>query len=244
MESVQPLLIIAMAIFLISFCIIYFTKLQEPKTEAQNVVEGVKGALSFRHLVLGIIAIFFYVGIEVGIPGQLLFYLTEPVAEGGVLGSAPIAGAIAGIYWFLMLVGRFSSSLLSGKISPRTQLIVTSSLAILLLLAAIFMPEEIKMTLKGAEVPVKVLLIILCGICTSVMWGVVFNLATEGLGKFTAAASGLFMTMVVGGGVMPLIQSFLADAVGDIQSYWLVIAMLAYMLFYALVGSKPTKRLE
>jgi FHS family L-fucose permease-like MFS transporter len=210
LEVVQPLLFIAMGIFLISFLIIFFTKLQEPKTEAQNVMDGVKGALSHRHLLLGIIAIFFYVGIEVGIPGQLLFYLTEPVAEGGVLGSAPIAGAIAGIYWFLMLVGRFSSSLLSGKISPRTQLIVTSSLAILLLLAAIFMPEEIKMTLKGAEVPVKVLLIILCGICTSVMWGVVFNLATEGLGKFTAAASGLFMTMVVGGGIMPLIQSMVS----------------------------------
>ena len=244
MESVQPLLFIAMGIFAISFCIIYFTKLQEPKTEAQNVMEGVKGALSFRHLVLGIIAIFFYVGIEVGIPGQLLFYLTEPVAEGGVLGSAPIAGAIAGIYWLLMLVGRFSSSLISGKISPRTQLVFTSSLAIILLLVAIFLPEDIKMTLKGAEVPVKVLFIILCGICTSVMWGVVFNLATEGLGKFTAAASGLFMTMVVGGGVMPLIQNFLSDEVGHIQSYWLVVAMLAYMLFYALVGSKPNKVAE
>ena len=241
MESVQPLLFIAMGIFAISFCIIYFTKLQEPKTEAQNVMEGVKGALGFRHLVLGIIAIFFYVGIEVGIPGQLLFYLTEPVAEGGVLGSAPIAGAIAGIYWLLMLVGRFSSSLISGKISPRTQLVFTSSLAIILLLIAIFLPEDVKMTLKGAEVPVKVLFIILCGICTSVMWGVVFNLATEGLGKFTAAASGLFMTMVVGGGVMPLIQNFMSDKVGHIQSYWLVVAMLAYMLFYALVGSKPTK---
>ena len=241
MESVQPLLFIAMGIFAISFCIIYFTKLQEPKTEAQNVMEGVKGALGFRHLVLGIIAIFFYVGIEVGIPGQLLFYLTEPVADGGVLGSAPIAGAIAGIYWLLMLVGRFSSSLISGKISPRTQLVFTSSLAIILLLIAIFLPEDIKMTLKGAEVPVKVLFIILCGICTSVMWGVVFNLATEGLGKFTAAASGLFMTMVVGGGVMPLIQNFMSDKVGHIQSYWLVVAMLAYMLFYALVGSKPTK---
>ena len=241
MESVQPLLFIAMGIFAISFCIIYFTKLQEPKTEAQNVMEGVKGALGFRHLVLGIIAIFFYVGIEVGIPGQLLFYLTEPVAEGGVLGSAPIAGAIAGIYWLLMLVGRFSSSLISGKISPRAQLIFTSGLAIILLLVAIFLPEDIKMTLKGAEVPVKVLFIILCGICTSVMWGVVFNLATEGLGKFTAAASGLFMTMVVGGGVMPLIQNFMSDKVGHIQSYWLVVAMLAYMLFYALVGSKPTK---
>ncbi len=244
MESVQPLLIIAMAIFAVSFLIIYFTKLQEPETEAQNVMEGVKGALSFRHLVLGIIAIFFYVGIEVGIPGQLLFYLTEPVAEGGVLGSAPIAGTIAGIYWLLMLVGRFCSSLLSGKISPRTQLVCTSSLAIVLLLVAIFLPEDVKMTLKGAEVPVKVLFIILCGICTSVMWGVVFNLATEGLGKFTAAASGLFMTMVVGGGVMPLIQNFMAEKVGDIQSYWLVVAMLAYMLFYALIGSKPQKTAE
>ena len=242
MESVQPLLLIAMAIFAISFCIIYFTKLQEPETEAQNVMEGVKGALSYRHLVLGIIAIFFYVGIEVGIPGQLLFYLTEPVAEGGVLGSAPIAGTIAGIDWLLMLVGRFSSSLISGKVSPRSQLVCTSALAIILLLIAIFMPEDVKMTLKGAEVPVKVLFIILCGICTSVMWGVVFNLATEGLGKFTAAASGLFMTMVVGGGVMPLIQNFLAEKVGDIQSYWLVVAMLAYMLFYALVGSKPSKK--
>ena len=244
MESVQPLLFIAMGIFLISFAIIYFTKLQEPETESQNVIQGVKGALSYRHLVLGIIAIFFYVGIEVGIPGQLLFYLTEPVAEGGVLGSAPIAGAIAGIYWFLMLVGRFSSSVLSGKISPRAQLIFTSSLAIILLLVAIFLPEDVKMTLKGAEVPVKVLFIILCGICTSVMWGVIFNLATEGLGKYTAAASGLFMTMVVGGGVMPLIQNFMSDEIGHIQSYWLIVAMLAYMLFYALIGSKPSKKAE
>ena len=146
LEVVQPLLFIAMAIFLISFCIIYFTKLQEPETEAQNVADGVKGAMSYRHLVLGIIAIFFYVGIEVGIPGQLLFYLTEPVADGGVLGSAPIAGTIAGIYWLLMLVGRFSSSLISGKVSPRAQLIFTSTLAIVLLLAAIFLPEDVKMT--------------------------------------------------------------------------------------------------
>ena len=241
LEVVQPLLFIAMGIFLISFLIIFFTKLQEPKTEAQNVMDGVKGALGHRHLLLGIIAIFFYVGIEVGIPGQLLFYLTEPVADGGVLGSAPIAGAIAGIYWLLMLVGRFCSSLISGKVSPRTQLTITSSLAIILLLAAIFMPESIKMSLKGAEVPIKVLFIILCGICTSVMWGVIFNLATEGLGKFTAAASGLFMTMVVGGGIMPLIQHLTSEVIGDIQSYWIVIAMLGYLLFYALIGCKPNK---
>ena len=242
--KVQPLLLIALAIFALSFVVIFFTKLQEPEVEAQNVMSGVKGALGFKHLVLGIIAIFFYVGIEVGIPGQLLFYLSEPLEKGGVLGSAAVAGTIAAIYWLLMLVGRFSSSLISGKVSPRAQLTSTTAIAILFLLIAIFMPEDIKMTLKGANVPVKVLFIIMCGICTSVMWGVIFNLATEGLGKYTAAASGLFMTMVVGGGVMPLIQNLMAEKVGDIPSYWIVVAMLAYILFYALVGSKPSKTVE
>ena len=242
--KVQPLLLIALAIFALSFVVIFFTKLQEPEVEAQNVMSGVKGALGFKHLVLGIIAIFFYVGIEIGIPGQLLFYLSEPLEKGGVLGSAAVAGTIAAIYWLLMLVGRFSSSLISGKVSPRAQLTSTTAIAILFLLIAIFMPEDIKMTLKGANVPVKVLFIIMCGICTSVMWGVIFNLATEGLGKYTAAASGLFMTMVVGGGVMPLIQNLVAEKVGDIPSYWIIVAMLAYILFYALVGSKPSKTVE
>ena len=73
------------------------------------------------------------------------------------------------------------------------------------------------------------------------MWGVIFNLATEGLGKYTATASGLFMTMVVGGGLMPLIQNLMARKIGDINSYWIVVAMLAYMLFYALIGSRPAK---
>ena len=252
LEVVSPLLLIALVIFAASFFIVWFTQLTEPETEKADVIGGIKGALGYRQLLLGIIAIFFYVGIEVGIPGQLLFYLSQPVAEGGVLGSAAIAGLIAGIYWLLMLVGRFVSAFISGKVSSRTQLTVTSALALVLLIVAIFMPEANTMSLTipniaestwiEAEVPTKVLLIILCGICTSVMWGVIFNLATEGLGKYTATASGLFMTMVVGGGVMPLIQNLMATKVGDIQSYWLVVGMLAYMLFYALIGSHPSKK--
>ena len=252
LEVVSPLLLIALVIFAASFVIVWFTQLTEPETEKADVVGGIKGALGYRQLLLGIIAIFFYVGIEVGIPGQLLFYLSQPVAEGGVLGSAAIAGLIAGIYWLLMLVGRFVSAFISGKVSSRTQLTVTSALALVLLIVAIFMPEANTMSLTipniaestwiEAEVPTKVLLIILCGICTSVMWGVIFNLATEGLGKYTATASGLFMTMVVGGGVMPLIQNLMATKVGDINSYWLVVGMLAYMLFYALIGSHPSKK--
>ena len=253
MTAVAPLLLIAMAIFALSFVIIYFTKITEPETETSDVVAGIKGALGYRHLVLGIIAIFFYVGIEVGIPGQIIFYLSEPVANGGVLGSAAIAGTIAAIYWLLMLVGRFTSSFISGKVSSRTQLIVVSTVAIALIIIAIVMPASNTITLPGSEtspvdllifkftggeIPVKCVFLVLCGLCTSVMWGGIFNLATEGLGRFTASASGLFMTMVVGGGVMPLIQNLMAGTVGDINSYWLVVAMLAFLLVYGLVGCR------
>ena len=267
LSVVKPLLLIALIIFAVSFVIVWFTQLTEPETEKTDVLGGVKEALHYRQLKLGIIAIFFYVGIEVGIPGQLLFYLSEPVANGGVLGDAATAGLIAGLYWLLMLVGRFVSAFISGKVSSRMQLTVTSAVALLLLLVAIFMPETCKMTLtipsfneslwvptadsnkvlfaipcQLCTVPTKVSFIILCGICTSVMWGVIFNLATEGLGKYTATASGLFMTMVVGGGVMPFIQNLMATKVGDIQSYWIIVGMLAYMLFYALIGSHPSKK--
>ena len=170
-----------------------------------------------------------------------------------MLGSAAIAGTIAAIYWLLMLVGRFTSSFISGKVSSRTQLIVVSTVAIALIIIAIVMPASNTITLPGSEtspvdllifkftggeIPVKCVFLVLCGLCTSVMWGGIFNLATEGLGRYTASASGLFMTMVVGGGVMPLIQNLMAGTVGDINSYWLVVAMLAFLLVYGLVGCR------
>ena len=252
LNVVRPLLLIALIIFAVSFVIVWFTQLTEPETEKTDILGGVMEAVRYRQLLLGIIAIFFYVGIEIGIPAQIFDYLSLPVAKGGVLGSATTAGLIAGVYWMLMLVGRFVSAFISGKVSSRMQLTITSTVALLLLLVAIFMPEDVKMSLSipnlaestfdKVEVPTKVLFIILCGICTSVMWGVIFNLATEGLGKYTATASGLFMSMVVGGGIMPFIQNLMATKIGYIQSYWLVVGMLGYILFYALVGSHPSKK--
>lgn len=93
-----------------------------------------------------------------------------------------------------------------------------------------------------AQVPVSALFLVLCGLCTSVMWGGIFNLAVEGLGKYTAQASGIFMMMVVGGGVLPLIQQGISDAVGYMASYWLIIVALAYLLFYGLVGCKNVNK--
>ncbi len=137
-----------------------------------------------------------------------------------------------------MLCGRFLSSFISGVISTKVQITAVSSLAILLLLIAIILPDSMTETFHDVPVPVKCFFIAACGICTSIMWGGIFNLAVEGLGKYTAQASGLFMMMVVGGGIMPLIQESIAKSFGPISSYWLVIAMLAYILYYALIGCK------
>lgn len=237
MADVTPLLYIAMGVFSVSIVIIALTPLVEPKQESGNIFGLIRGALGFRHLLLGVLAIFFYVGVEVGIPGEMIFYLDSL----NIPNATAIAGSIASIYWLLMLVGRFTSSIISGKVSTRTQLVSVSALALVLLLLAIFLPESITVHIY-ADVPLKCLFLVLCGLCTSVMWGGIFNLATEGLGKYTAAASGIFMTMVVGGGIMPLIQDAIGRSVGYVYSYWLVVAMIAYILWYALVGSKNVNK--
>ena len=237
MADVAPLLYIAMGVFAASIVIIGFTPLVEPEQEGGDTMALIKGALGYKHLIFGVIAIFFYVGVEVGIPGEMIFYLNSL----NIPNATAIAGSIAAIYWLLMLVGRFTSSFISGQVSTRTQLTVVSIVALVLLVLAIFIPESITMNFY-AEVPVKCLFLVLCGLCTSVMWGNIFNLATEGLGKYTAAASGIFMTMVVGGGVMPLIQEAIANTAGYMVSYWLVVAMVAYILWFALLGSKINKK--
>lgn len=235
MSQVAPLLWIGVAVFAVSFAIIWFVNIPEPnmKKDGEEIVYETS-PWAFRHCVLGIVGIFFYVGIEIGIPAQLNFYISGLPQEG----AAAVGGSLAALYWLLMLCGRFLSSFISGKVSTKLQLTVVSAVAILLLLIGIALPESLAVQFDGVNVPIKCFFIAVCGLCTSIMWGGIFNLAVEGLGKYTAAASGLFMMMVVGGGVMPLIQEAIAGAVGPIASYWLVIAMLAYILYYALVGCK------
>ena len=241
MASVAPLVVTGIVIFVLAFIVISFVKLQEPQANLSNV-KYEHSPLAFRHCLLGIIAIFFYVGIEIGIPGEMNAWISRENFEG----AAAVAGSLAALYWLMMLVGRFLSSIISGKISTRAQLITASSVAIVLVLIAIFLPEsvtfkspEIKMlNIYSGEVPMKCLFLFLCGLCTSVMWGGIFNLATEGLGKYTAKASGLFMMMVVGGGIMPFIQDWIGRTAGYVSSYWLVFAMLVFIFYYAIIGSK------
>ncbi len=250
MSDVAPLLFIAMGVFALAFLIIFFVNIPEPGKTGAAATSNTSGkkysAWSFRHLVLGVVAIFFYVGIEVGIPAELNFYLTDDPLCGAAIG-----GAVAAIYWLLMMVGRAASAAISGKVSTRAQLSTVAIAAIALVIVAILMPSDIRVSMPGYsvgdgfqmfQVPISALFLVLCGLCTSLMWGTIFNLSVEGLGRYTEQASGIFMMMVVGGGVMPLIQNAIAGAVGYMGSYWLVVAMLAYILFYALAGSKNVNR--
>jgi len=252
MSDVTPLLFIAMGVFAIAFVIILAVNIPEPAKERKATVYE-HSAWNFRHFVMGAVAIFFYVGIEIGIPSQVNFYLADASERGAgiALNGAAIGGAIAAVYWLLMMVGRFSSSLLSGKVSTRTQMTVVSSVAIVLVIAAIFTPKAVTVNMPGYsaadgfamfKVPLSCLFLVLCGLCTSIMWGAIFNLAVEGLGKYTESASGIFMMLVVGGGIMPFIQNIIAKSAGYMTSYWLVVAMLCYLLYYAVIGSKNVNK--
>lgn len=245
-KDVNPVLYTAMAVFALAFVILLFVPITDPETE--DMAGEAVSPLRFKHFVYGIIAIFLYVGVEVGIPGTLNFYLSDPNGGAGLdpATAATIAGFVAGTYWFLMLIGRLVSSVISGKVSSKTQLTVVSFVAIAFVLVAMFVSPEVKTKFPAftgsafnmVTVPVTALFLVLCGLCTSVMWGTIFNLAVEGLGKSTAQASGIFMVMVVGGGVLPLLQNLIADKAGYMVSYWVIVAGLVYILWFALLGSK------
>ena len=246
-EDVFPVMYIAMGVFALIFFVLLFVDIPEPRAEksSEPLKKLMSGALKFRHFVLGAIAIFIYVGVEVGTPGLLILWLSDtPVGK-------TTAGFVAGTYWFLMLIGRLIGASLGGKISSRTMLGTASFIGLILIAAAIFSPVTSVVTLPVllrsatgalsfglAEVPFNAMFIVLVGFCTSIMWGSIFNLAVEGLGKYTEAASGIFMALVCGGGILPAIQGQIADMAGYINSYWLIFAGLAYLLYYALIGSK------
>lgn len=302
-EKANPALFLAMGIFALAFIVLSFVKIPEPhkETAEERKVKHSHSPLSFRHFVFGAIAIFIYVGVEIGIPSTANLYMTaftteqaqglvsefekqaadavylseikaadeaNKTVEGyqqklvsedtykkanrvlkgelfpGLGIDATTAGGIVGIYWLLMLVGRLTGASLGSKISSKTMMISVSLLGIVLVLLAIFTPTTVAVTLPyfGTVVPISVAFLVLGGLCTSIMWGGIFNLAVEGLGKYTAAASGIFMVMVMGGGIIPLLQGWVSDHFGYISSYWVMFACLAYLLWYALVGCKNVNK--
>ena len=241
-----PALMIALGIFVVAFVVILFTKIEEPEQDKVDL-GMVKKALGYRHFALGALAIFLYMGIEVGVPNYVGFYLTEEfkLAEN-------VVGMIVAVYWFMMLIGRFVGASIGNKVSSRAMITTVSIATIVLVVFGMFAPTNVLVSFPGVDwgsltliwedIPVGIFSFLLVGLCTSVMWGAIFNMAVEGLGKYTAIASGIFMTMVFGCAVMMAIQAAVADATNYITSFWVVVFCAAYLLFYALVGSKPVKK--
>ena len=227
---------------------------EQQKVDSVKTETG-KGPMAFRHFVLGAIAIFIYVGVEVGVPNVLNKWLQNP--ELNVLGSGvnaeAIAGSVAATYWFLMLIGRLVGGIIGSKVSAKSMLTVVSAAGIILTLLAMFGPSSMVKfpAFNGAHgfgmvsIPLNAAFLVCIGLCTSVMWGGIFNLAVEGLGKYTEKASGIFMALVCGGGILPLLQNAIVDGLGGVgylQSYWVIVIGLAFLLFYALWGSKNVNK--
>ena len=256
-----PALMIAMGIFAVTFVVVALSKIPEPHIETAeekaarisgktSVVRDIVETLKFRHFTFGALAIFFYIVIEVGVPSMGMLYMTDCVknAAGEITSKGPgyvggaVAGAVCGVYWLLMMVGRLLGGVVGGKVSSRVQTSFLASLGIALLLAAMFSPLKM-ITLFGCQFPLSMAFMVGVGLCTSVMWGGIFNMAAEGLGKYVPMGSGIFMAMVFGGVLIP-VQGMIADKVGILNSYWFSIALLAYVLMYALLFSKPSKRAD
>ncbi|HBB02033.1 MAG TPA: MFS transporter [Porphyromonadaceae bacterium] len=250
-KDVFPVMYIAMGVFAVVFFVLLAVNIPEPyiTKNKESLKQLMTGALKFRHFVLGAIAIFVYVGVEVGTPGVMIYWLSDHPEVGKT-----IAGVVAGTYWLLMLAGRLIGASIGSKVSSKAMLTVTSFVGMVLILLAIFSPTSTMVSLPVlersagalsfglAEVPINAMYIVLVGLCTSIMWGGIFNLAVEGLGKYTAAASGIFMVLVSGGGILPAIQGGVADAAGYLSSYWVVFICLGYLFFYAVIGSRNVNR--
>ena len=249
-SDAAPALFLAMGIFALAFIVLISMNIPEPSLERQQKNTGAPdkySAFSFRHFILGTIAIFIYVGVEVGIPNFMNLFATSDE-----LGIDPTtAGSLVGTYWFLMMVGRLCGASLGARFSSKSMLTLASAVGLIFILIAIFAPITTKVSMPVflaslsfgmVEVPIGIMFLALCGLCTSIMWGGIFNLAVEGLGKYTEAASGFFMVMVCGGGILPLIQGVVADMAGFQVSYFVILFGLAYLLYYALVGSKNVNK--
>ena len=234
-SSADPVFYMAMAIFFVAFLVIFFSRLPEsPDLGKPRSKVKASGAFAYRNFTFGVIAIFCYVGIEVGIANWTLQYLTK--SEGVVTNNVgfeatAIAGTVVGIYWLLMLVGRLLGGVIGNKVSSRSMLTFVDFIGF----------SSSSLSFSVVSIPLNAIFLVCCGLFASIMWGAIFNLSVTGLGKYTAVASGIFMVMVCGGGILPAIQSFIA-AHDILSSFWLVFGLLGYLLVYALVLSRPNKK--
>jgi FHS family L-fucose permease-like MFS transporter len=223
-----PYLIIGTALLLISLLLsrVNLPQIVPATDEVATVDASSTRAWHYRHLVLGVLGIFAYVGAEVAIGSHIVNYLALP----DVLGLDPeAAGKRVTFYWGAAMVGRFMGAYLLNKISPAKLLAFNAVCAVVLILISINTTGEVAMYSLLAV-----------GLMNSIMWPVIFPLALAGLGRHTEEGSGLLCTAVVGGAVVPMLFGFIADHSGLRLALLLPALCYLYIMWYGLRGSRRT----
>ena len=236
LADVYPVLYVAMAVFFTAAAVLAFLPID---VQSAHAARPTRHPLSWPHFRWGLAGIFLFMGTSIGIAGTLNLWLVS-------LGcSAATGGFFFSAYVMLMLVGRMAVGSFAQKVPVRGLLAAASSLALVLIVVGmctadirVSLPLFSGTAIVREAVPLTAPMLVFCGLCTSVMWASIFNLSVEGLGDATAVASGWFMTMVVGGGLLPLLQNFIADKAGFMASYAIPAVVFAYLILYSLRLSK------
>jgi FHS family L-fucose permease-like MFS transporter len=226
-ESVQLPYIMLAGLLLILAAIFSYIKL--PVVEQIKTVKNEKqingSAWQYRHLVLGAIGIFVYVGAEVSIGSFLVNFFNDPNIAG--LEESEAAKYIA-YYWGGAMVGRFTGAAVMQKLAAGKVLAFNACIAVACIVIAILSSGQVAMWS-----------ILLVGLCNSIMFPTIFSLAIHGLGQHTSQASGILCLAIVGGAILPLIQGVLADSIGLQNSFLLPVICYVFIVYYGVLGSKP-----
>lgn len=227
--SVQlPYLGLALVLVLIA---VTFAFIRLPRIEAGATGEVTQpdaandspSAWSHRHLVLGALAIFLYVGGEVSIGSFLVNFLSQPDIAGL---HEQAAGRLVALYWGGAMIGRFVGSYLTRVFRPNLCLAFNAAAAVVLVVSA--------MLTSGAVAQWAILAV---GLCNSIMFPTIFTLAIDGLGRHTGQGSGILCTAIVGGALVPLLQGYFADQIGIQHAFFIPALCYAYIAYYGLRGS-------
>ena len=233
-----PVQVAALVFFLFGFVVIFRAQIPEPHMEpnAPSPWRDVWACFRFRHFALGALAMFLFEPVECGICNMVNLYLT---AEGTpAYAGAVVGGAMVSAYCALMMVARFGAGIFGNRVSPRTMIAASCAFCILLLVAAANVPfMKVAIPFTSTAVPLSAILMTLCGLGISVMFGGIFNLATEGLGRLVPVASGITMSLVSGGALLAVV-GVVTDRFGLLSSCYVFTGLLAYILYYAAIGSR------
>ena len=226
----MPFLIIAGIAFILCL-LLYFLHLPEIKEEPADKAHSSSSPYKYPHLIFGAIAIFVYMGVEIGIPSFLPDRMRASV---NLLGYELKGTGVLSIYWGGLMVGRLFGSILLRKIKVRTAMVFCSGMAMLFLIVSLLINNE-----------ASIILMLLCGFCNSIMWGSIFNLASEDLGEHTKRASGIICTFAIGGAILPplmgaLQQSFGTDAltIGTSATLSCLIIYYLYLILFTVKLSR------